>query len=205
MRFFALATLLGSAAALAVTPSSVAPPVNTVKVTKVTYGGTGCPQGTASVDVAKDGSYINVIFDQYYATVDATTAIDRKNCQLGVSLSIPSGYSYSITSVNYRGGVYLDKGVTATQTATYFFAGNPVQATKATQWKGPMDYTDYVASDSFALEAIVWSGCAATAPLNINSAIFASNTANRKGNGYISTDSLDATFQQQYNLQWKRC
>ncbi|KAJ3046552.1 hypothetical protein HK097_000760 [Rhizophlyctis rosea] len=200
--FLALASLVGLASAA---PTAVAPPSG-VSISGIKYGGTGCPQGSATVILGNDKTTFSVIFDAYTALVDSSTsALARQNCQLAFNLNVPNGYTYTLTTVNYRGQIYLEKGVTAQQTATYFFAGNSAQASKISTWKGPVDYNNWVATDSFGIETLVWASCKQQAPLNINSALFLQNTANRRATGFISTDNIDGGFEQKYSIQYRRC
>ena len=94
--------------------SSVADPDPTqVWVDSVTYGGTGCPQGTASISLAPDRKSFTVMLDAYVATTGPGFTITdaRKNCQLNISLHYPGGFQWSVYSSDYRGYVELDQGV----------------------------------------------------------------------------------------------
>ena len=97
--------------------------------TQVTYGGTGCPQGSVAYVISEDATYMTLIFDQYVASMGKgiTLTESRKNCQLNVDLLYPSGFQFSIFSADYRGFVALDKGVTGTQKSTYYFSGQTAQ------------------------------------------------------------------------------
>ena len=45
------------------------------------YGGTGCPQGTASATLSPDGTALSVLFDQFVVEAGGTTGrrVDYKN------------------------------------------------------------------------------------------------------------------------------
>ncbi|KAJ3040799.1 hypothetical protein HDV00_010414 [Rhizophlyctis rosea] len=172
-------------------PVSTPPPPTNVTINALTYGGTGCPAGTAAVLVANDKMSFAVIFDEYTVAVDTTTHRDRKNCQLAFELIFPQGYSYSLGTINYRGSAFLDKGVVGQLTANYFFAGNPTQATKTTPFVGPYSNNNYVVTDTFSLQAVVWSPCGAGVPLSLSSSILLDNTKNKNGNGELTTDSSE--------------
>jgi hypothetical protein len=66
-----------------------------------------------------------LIFDSYVASIGPGVAITetRKNCQLNLDLRYPGGFQYSILGTIFRGYVGIEKGVTATQSATYYFSG----------------------------------------------------------------------------------
>lgn len=66
-----------------------------------------------------------LVFDKYQAQVGPNTMASdaRRFCQLNIDLRYPSGYQYSVLKTIYRGYAGLDKGVTGTQGATYYFSG----------------------------------------------------------------------------------
>lgn len=96
---------------------------------QVTYGGTGCPQGSVASIISEDGTTMTLIFDSYVASMGKGISIteSRKNCQLNIDLLYPAGFQYSVFSADYRGYVDLDKGVNGTQKSTYYFSGQTAQ------------------------------------------------------------------------------
>jgi hypothetical protein len=54
-------------------------------ITQVAYGGSGCPQGSASLIITNGGSTLTAIFDQYIVETYGQTA--RKNCQVLVDVA----------------------------------------------------------------------------------------------------------------------
>lgn len=48
---------------------------------------------------------------------------NRLNCQLNVNLQYPPGFQYSVLSTQFRGYAGIEKGVTAVQSANYYFSG----------------------------------------------------------------------------------
>ncbi|KAJ3032474.1 hypothetical protein HDV00_007460 [Rhizophlyctis rosea] len=145
----------------AATATSTIPPASSISVGKVTYNGTGCPSGTASVLLSSDAQSFTILFSQYTASISASTASTvAASCTLSFALIPPSGYSYTIANVNYRGGIYLDSGVTASQTAIYSFTAlgviPVVTSIKTSTWRGPLDYKDYVVSDSVGFQTILY-------------------------------------------------
>ncbi|MBC7466703.1 MAG: DUF4360 domain-containing protein, partial [Bdellovibrio sp.] len=51
-----------------------------------TYGGNGCPQGTASVSLSDDSKTMSVLFDQFSSEAGSTTGrrVDRASCNLRI-------------------------------------------------------------------------------------------------------------------------
>jgi hypothetical protein len=59
-----------------------------------TYGGSGCPQGSANVTLSSDKKSFTVIMDQFTAAAGPNYPMpykDRKNCQINVDMHIPEG------------------------------------------------------------------------------------------------------------------
>lgn len=65
-----------------------------VKVKDVTVLGTGCPKGSASVQIDATGSLFEVTFSAYEVqTGPGTKASDwRKNCKLTINMEFDPGY-----------------------------------------------------------------------------------------------------------------
>jgi hypothetical protein len=81
-----------------------------------------------------------------------------KDCNVAINLQSPQGFSFSVSDFTYQGYTILDSaGVTASQTAKYYFSGNPVPAKELrSDMQGP--YNDsYVFSDEIAVMDQVWS------------------------------------------------
>ncbi|KAJ3226389.1 hypothetical protein HK099_004967 [Clydaea vesicula] len=207
MKFATAATLLTTALAVAVPDVPVTgdkPPIGSVTIGKISYGGTGCPAGTVSENLNSDSTAITLLFDSYIASAGPNVPIteNRKNCQINVQLNVPQGWRYSLATIDYRGFVQVDKGVTAQQKASYYFQGFTETASKITNF----DYRnngDYTLRDTFGLTTLVWSQCNAKANVNINSQIRLTAPAGKKG--LITTDSVDAKVTQIYGIQWKKC
>jgi len=89
------------------------------------YGGSGCPQGSASVTLSPDNQQLTVLFDSYTVQTGAATArIDRKSCNLSIPVTVPGGYSVSIIQADYRGFNSLPRQARSQLNVEYFFAGS---------------------------------------------------------------------------------
>jgi len=192
-------------AALAVaTPAPAGPNPSQVYVESIAYGGTGCPQGTVGQSISDDRSIFTLIFDSFVASVGPGVAIgeSRKNCQININLHIPSGWSYTIADVTYRGYVQLAAGHTAVQSSLYYFSGSVQQARASTEFTGPLS-KDYTIGDRLQLQALVWSKCGVVVPVNINAQVRIVGDATKQGQ--ITTDSIDGKVTHLYGLQWQTC
>jgi hypothetical protein len=204
-----LSTLLGLALSepIPVPRAPTADPDPTqVWIEEVTYGGTGCPQGTASISLASDRKSFTVILDAYIASAGPgyTITDSRKNCQLNIQLHYPGGFQYSIFSSDYRGFVDLESGVTGIQKATYYFAGQTKQSSTQTTFTGPKS-EDYLIHDEIPFDSTVWSPCGEYAGLNINSQVRVDAGSSKTAKGFLTTDSVDGKVVFKAGVQWQPC
>jgi len=189
------------------TPTSGgAPAPGQVQIRGVTYGGTGCPQGSVGSQISDDRSVMTLIFDSYIASIGPGIAIteQRKNCQLNVDLLYPGGFQYSILSADYRGYASIDKGVTGVLKSTYYFSGQTAQSSTEYDFQGPIAGADYLKHDQADSTSVVWSPCGASGLLNINSQVRLTST-NASASGLLTTDSTDLSFKTVVYVQWRTC
>jgi hypothetical protein len=96
---------------------------------QVAHGGTGCPQDTSASAVFANTTTLIISFDGFNTSIgpDVPITENRKNCQLNIDLSYPSGTQFSVLSSDSYGYAALDSGVTATQKNIYYFSGDADQ------------------------------------------------------------------------------
>jgi hypothetical protein len=201
MRRFALAAFALLMPTLA---SAQAPNPYEVYVQSITYGGSGCPQGSVGNSFANDRKSFTLIFDSFVASQGPGVPIteSRKNCQINVNLRVPGGFQFSIGTADYRGYVSLPAGVTARQKSTYSFAGSSAQFSSGSNFTGPVS-KDYLNRDELPISTIVWSPCGATVPVNINAEVRTSGSPT--SSAQITTDSIDGKVQHILGLTWRSC
>jgi hypothetical protein len=173
---------------------------------EITYGGTGCPQGSLSAAVSEDGLAVTLTFDSYFAEVSAETPpVVRQFCNVNLPMNIPSGWQYSLVELDYRGYLFLDPRVEARQTSEYYFQGNQGPSFSSF-WTGPQN-RDFNFSDLIGIESHnwAWSECNTQRHLTIKTSMVLNNRRNRSGYGYISTDSIDAEIAHVYSILWRQC
>jgi hypothetical protein len=192
--------------ALAVSGSAFADAPAYVRVRNISYAGSGCPAGSVAGNTSPDRQAFTLLFDQYIAEVGPGVPLNqkRKNCQINVDLDFPSGWSYTIFTVDYRGYVSLERNVKGTQQSSYYFQGQGRTATLKTLMNGPIDQ-NYQIRDTLGLSATVWSPCGAQRALNINSQLILDNSRARNSSGLLTTDSVDGELKLVYGIQWQRC
>lgn len=206
-RLFALAAFfLGAVANPVASPQH--PPLDQVWIKTVNFAGSGCPAGSAVGTLATDGSFLNIAFDSFIASVGPGIPIteNRKNCDLTFEIHFPKGWSLTIFDTRYEGYAKLGPKVTALQRSTYRWGGQTSSATVTVNFgAGPKDL-NYVITESFKTEALVWSTCkGTTADLIINTEVRTDNSQNKQGSGLITIDAIEQKVTQIYHCRWRKC
>lgn len=184
--------------------SRAAPNPSEVYVQSISYGGSGCPQGSIGTSLSNDRSTFTLIFDQFVAASGPGVSVteSRKNCQININMRVPNGWTYTISTIDYRGYVQIPAGYTAEQKSVYYFQGQTMQASGATQFRGPAT-KDYLVRDTVPLNSLVWMPCSRVVPLNVNAQIRLIGPAGQ--NAQITTDSIDGKIKHVIGLQWRPC
>lgn len=182
-----------------------APPL--FNITSLGVNGSGCPPGSAFYLLSTDRQSVTITFSEFGASAGPGIKIteNRKNCQATLGIHVPGGFSFTVATVDYRGYYQLDKGVTATQDALYYFQGQVQQSDAHGTLTGPVDGNEYTYRDTFDIATTTTSPCGQDTVLNINSAVQVSNSGNRQGSGFITEDSIDAALTQTFNFNWFSC
>ncbi len=184
-----VAAIVMSAAA-AISPALAQP---TVQILGATYGGTGCPGGSASVSVSPDGQELTILFDRFVAQGNISTQT-RKSCNLSIPIKVPQGFQISLYDADYRG--YVAPGTIGNLRAEYFFAGTRGPVFSRT-FRGE---TNYNVRDRLATVADVWSRCGDSINMRVNAAM----TAN--GAGSATVDSFDLAHRGLvYHIKYRAC
>ncbi len=183
--------------------------------------GSGCPAGTAHASVAPANDAFTVIFDDFVTQVQPGTRNAKSRCVVHVKMNVPNGWSYSLSSVDFRGFVSLEAGVNAKQKAIYKVAGenlsnadtnennddNAGNNTSETDWNGPFEDT-FAVRDLPRTGAAQWSECGNDTSKRKNVRIITKITVrnpppgNQAASGFLAMDSIDGEV---FHVQWKRC
>ena len=164
-----------------------------VEIMGASYGGSGCPENSASVSVSPDGQELSILFDKFIA-MGNNLAQSRKSCNLSIPIKVPQGFQISLYDADYRG--YVAPATRANLRAEYFFAGN----------RGPIfsrsfrGETDYNVRDSLVTVADVWSACGDSVNMRVNAAMTA------RGAGMATVDSFDLAHRGLvYHVKYRNC
>lgn len=185
--FLATVTLM----AATVAPALAAPKVRIVD--DVGYGGSGCPDRSASVTVSPDGQELTILFDEFIADA-AKRKHRRKSCNLSIPIEVPQGFQISLYDADYRG--YVAPLTTARLRAEYFFAGQRGPIFSRT-FKGE---TEYFVRDPLESVANIWSRCGDSLNMRVNAAMTA------RGKGMATVDSFDLAHRGlKYHIKYRSC
>jgi Domain of unknown function (DUF4360) len=157
------------------------------------YGGNGCPEGSASVNVSPDGQELTILFDEFIALGNKASE-RRKSCNLSIPIKVPQGFQISLYDADYRG--YVAPGTTGRLRAEYFFAGQRGPVFSRT-FRGEKDYN---VRDQLVTFADVWSRCGDSVNMRVNAAMIAS------GQGMATVDSFDLAHRGLvYHVKYRSC
>ena len=141
-----------------------------IRLGSPSYGGSGCPAGTASVTLSPSEDALSILFDAFSASAGSSTGkrVDRKSCNLSIPVTIPQGYSVAVIQTDYRGFNFVPSSGAYTRLNTeYFWAGirGPMFSKLFT---GPQN-RDFTTSNGIIAESLVWTPCGASVNLRVNS------------------------------------
>ncbi|GAA1952708.1 DUF4360 domain-containing protein [Amycolatopsis minnesotensis] len=182
------------------------PPPDRVVIDVETVNGSGCPRGTAAVATATDNTAFTVTYSQYTAQVgDGSGPTDlRKNCQLGLRVHIPQGFTYAVEQADYRGFAYLSKGASAVQQASYYIQGTSPTTRSSHPFGGP--YNDnWQFTDRTQTADLVYAPCGEERFLNVNTELRVNAGSSGNNSSFVSMDSTDGGVSTKYHFHWKKC
>jgi len=202
------ATLLVSLAATA-GPAHATPSGNDkMTINVVSVNGSGCPWGTAEVTVSPDSKAFTVTYSQFIAQVGvgAKPTDFRKNCQLGLNVHVPQGYTYAIARTDYRGYALLERGASATQTAYYYFQGESQTSRIRHHFTGPVD-RNWQRTDTVGVSSLSYRPCGEQRYLNVNTElrVDAGWSDKKRTTSMLTMDSTDGNLDTVYHVAWKKC
>lgn len=175
-----------------------------VRLGEPSYGGTGCPAGSASVSLSPDQDEISILFDQFVAEAGGSSnrSVDRKACELSVPLHIPQGYSATVIQTDFRGFNLVSRGGMNRLNTEYFWAGQRGPS-YSNMFRGPQN-EDYFATNGVMASGVVWTPCGMSTNLRIRATIM-TQTNRQMEQSMMTVDSADITGGLIYHVQWKRC
>lgn len=177
---------------------------DSIRLGDPSYGGTGCPAGSAAAALSPDASSLSMLFDRYVVEAGGTTGrdTDRKNCNIAVPVHVPQGLSVSIFKVDYRGFNSLPYGASSQFNVEYFFAGRRGPSYEKRFYGQVAD--NYILSNSLQATSVIWSACGQDVILRVNSSMFV-RTNGQRMQSMSTVDSADFDAGLVYHLAWRKC
>jgi hypothetical protein len=199
----ACAVLLSCLAFAPASNAAVSQPSFTVAL--LSENGTGCPVGSTAVS-APNNTEFTVTYDNYIAYAGGSAGLGdfRRNCQLNVQVGVPSGWTFGIVEVDYRGYAGLDTGARGTLETNYYFSARPVTPNPLLHpLSGPRD-GDYEFTDQAPI--VTWAPCHFNGTLNVNTSIRVYAGSNPSFLNELTVDSIDVNSNTTiYHLGFEQC
>jgi len=208
MKPFLLLTLLPLAATAPSEPLSVhgltrrADVPQKVRVVGISLLGSGCPAGSADVQIDATKTLMEVTFSKYIVeTGPGTRASDwRKNCKLTLNLEFDAGFQFSTLTTDMLGFAQIPRGSRGLCTNTFDFTGFPSQASFSLPLPGPREGPFKLSANP---DIVSWSPCGgSTAILNMNTQCNISPTQNQ---ALIAVDRISGRLTVIIAIAWRRC
>ena len=196
--------LLAVAVIAAAYSASAAVIQDTLLIGNPSYGGAGCPAGSASVTLSPDQKSLSILFDQFTVEAGGMTGkrVDRKACNIAIPVHVPQGLSISIIAIDYRGFNSLPSGAQSQFNVEYFFAGG-MGPRFSKRFIGSLN-EDFLVNNTLIATGLVWSACGADVNLRTNTSMMVQS--NRYGEQALSSvDSMDLQAGVIYQIQWRKC
>jgi len=180
--------------------SDTAPPPDAVPVDVVTVNGSGCPPGTAHVEMSPDNTSFQVIYDQFAALSggDARPTDFRKNCQINLRIDAPAGYRYAVADADYYGWALIADGTNGLLRTNYYFQGSSSTVSVNHRFAGPFA-GDWQRTNS---DVELSAPCDSQRNLNLNTELRLSRGS---GISFLKMDASSNSVNTRFHLKWRRC
>ena len=198
-----LALSLSTPAHAATEQAAAAVPDGNVTFEVIAANGSGCAPGTASVIADSDKSGFRIRYHDFVAEAggNADPTDRRKNCQVGVLVTVPAGWTFAIAEADYRGRARLHSGATALQRTNYYWQGSSGNNANDETFSGP--YHGYWTTRDIA-PALIYTPCAEQRVLNINTELRV-DAGGSSAKSSMSMRSSEGDVDTLFNFAWTRC
>ncbi|GAB3796062.1 DUF4360 domain-containing protein [Micromonospora zhanjiangensis] len=178
-------------------------PEGTITLNVVAANGSGCAPGTARVIGNPDKTGFRIRYSNFVAEAgDGADPTDRrKNCQVGVLVGVPSGWTFAIAEAEYRGRARLAAGATGLQRTNYYWQGSSAGSSTEETFAGPVNQF-WETSDVAHVQ--VYVPCDQQRVLNINTELRV-DAGSSKARSSMSMMSSEGDVDTLFNFNWVRC
>ncbi len=178
-------------------------PDGKVTVEVVAANGSGCAPGTATVIANSDNTGFRIRYSDFVAEAggNADPTDRRKNCQIGVVVAVPAGWTFAIAEADYRGRARLYAGATALQRTNYYWQGSSDSSSTEETFTGPLN--GYWSTSDVAHE-LIYTPCAEQRVLNINTELRVDGGTSAY-RSRVSMSASEGDVDTLFNFSWTRC
>lgn len=205
-------TVLAAATALScgiTTPAGASAtdvPPGQVQVDLKSVNGSGCKAGTTAAVMNPDNTAFTLTYSDF--TAEAGPGVDavkkRRNCQLGINVHVPQGFTVAISRSDYRGYADLRDGATGTFRTSYYIQGESGTVHVDEDFYGP--YQDnWQVSHETAWVDLVWGKCGRSTLFNVNQQLMVKPGDYASNSSFLTMDSTDHGAETVFNVSWRRC
>lgn len=228
--FVAVATLLGVTASVVYAD---APEPGSVSIADISYRGSGCPQGSVAYNLSPDAKAFTVLFDNFIVEAGEENQRDRKRCNVNLDMNVPSGWSFALFCVEFRGFADLEEGLVGEQTSRFRFGRSWMRPLGKMKLEGSYA-DDYQKVEQIPLSSYTWTPCDSSRTKRLQLQTEIAITPDRghggRGNpwwrrgrggrgggrgghgnepepkyGVMTVDSIDGELAHHYGIAWRRC
>jgi len=198
-----LALSLSTPARAAGDAAVAAVPEGTITIEVIAANGSGCAPGTATVIGNSDKTGFRIRYYDFVAEAGGGADLTdrRKNCQIGVLVNVPAGWTFAVAEADYRGRARLYSGATALQRTNYYWQGSSDTSTTNETFTGPLN--SYWETSDVA-PVLIYRPCADQRVLNINTELRVdSGTSTARSS--MSMKTTEGDVDTLFNFSWIRC
>jgi hypothetical protein len=183
--------------------ASDASPSGKITLDVISVNGSGCPLGGATVVMQPDNTGFRITYKDFVARDGGSAAPTdfRQNCQVNVQLHVPQGFTYAVSSADYRGRASLGFAATALERTNYYFQGSPENNVADHVFAGPL-HGAWHTTDVTDSSDLVFAPCGIYRNLNINTELRVNSPY---GSSWMSLKSSDGDVDTIVNFSWKHC
>lgn len=201
----AVAAAAFSGVGLTTTNEAQAQATPEVTIKDIKLRGAGCPEGSATAE-RLDATSFAVFYDAFSISAGPGIPPEQNiaNCTAIITLEVPQGWTWTVTSIDYSGSARLDDGVYGRMSARLSFPGQrPVSEQVVLPGPTSPGGQDFDLPAQFDL--LTWSRCGSEAPMLALATIQVDNSADRTRSGTVQVAQQTGDFALQFHVGWRRC
>ncbi|RKS71649.1 uncharacterized protein DUF4360 [Actinomadura pelletieri DSM 43383] len=162
--------------------------------------GSGCPDGSATVEADADGFVVR--YSAYAVRIggDARPSDARRNCRLGLKVTPPEGLTYAVAGSDHRGFMQLESGVRAIFRSAHHYGNHSDRHPLRRDIKGP-GHEDWVITETRDETQFFWVPCGEKWGLILSTELALSTSNTSKA----SVMDMNSGLGSAYRFAWRTC